>query len=316
MTEIARHRPGRPAERDRLRGVRGRRRLVVAPAPVRPVRAHRLLRHLAVPARHRALESRPATRSSAASSRGRPGSGPTRTRTSTTRPGAGPAAAPPASTSRAPGRRGRVPRDWRIKLTPVSVVSRGFTGRRRPEVTRLPPGQYLEPASRSCRRPDPARGHRDLAVHDHHRDGRGTPLGLAAVPAAAGRGYTTDIHCVTKWSKFDTHLARRLARHAARRRRDERRLRHGPLLRRLHDQPAAGRPARRQGLGRLRVRRQAAAPRARRPGPAAGAAPVLLEVRQVGHRPGPDDHDQRGFWEELGYHDYGDPWREQRYQGD
>ncbi len=28
------------------------------------------------------------------------------------------------------------------------------------------------------------------------------------------------------------------------------------------------------------------------------------------------DHDQRGFWEELGYHSYGDPWREQRYDGD
>ena len=26
--------------------------------------------------------------------------------------------------------------------------------------------------------------------------------------------------------------------------------------------------------------------------------------------------EQRGFWEQLGYHDYGDPWREQRYQGD
>jgi DMSO/TMAO reductase YedYZ molybdopterin-dependent catalytic subunit len=26
--------------------------------------------------------------------------------------------------------------------------------------------------------------------------------------------------------------------------------------------------------------------------------------------------DRRGFWESLGYHDYGDPWREQRYQGD
>ena len=26
--------------------------------------------------------------------------------------------------------------------------------------------------------------------------------------------------------------------------------------------------------------------------------------------------DQRGFWENYGYHDYGDPWREQRYQGD
>jgi DMSO/TMAO reductase YedYZ molybdopterin-dependent catalytic subunit len=28
------------------------------------------------------------------------------------------------------------------------------------------------------------------------------------------------------------------------------------------------------------------------------------------------DHDQRGFWESLGYHNYGDPWREQRYEGD
>jgi DMSO/TMAO reductase YedYZ molybdopterin-dependent catalytic subunit len=26
--------------------------------------------------------------------------------------------------------------------------------------------------------------------------------------------------------------------------------------------------------------------------------------------------DQPGFWESLGYHDYGDPWREQRYDGD
>lgn len=28
------------------------------------------------------------------------------------------------------------------------------------------------------------------------------------------------------------------------------------------------------------------------------------------------DADQPGFWEELGYHIYGDPWREQRYAGD
>ena len=26
--------------------------------------------------------------------------------------------------------------------------------------------------------------------------------------------------------------------------------------------------------------------------------------------------DEPGFWEAAGYHDYGDPWREQRYQGD
>ena len=28
------------------------------------------------------------------------------------------------------------------------------------------------------------------------------------------------------------------------------------------------------------------------------------------------DSDRRGFWESYGYHDYGDPWLEQRYQGD
>jgi DMSO/TMAO reductase YedYZ molybdopterin-dependent catalytic subunit len=28
------------------------------------------------------------------------------------------------------------------------------------------------------------------------------------------------------------------------------------------------------------------------------------------------DDDHPGFWETYGYHNYGDPWREQRYQGD
>jgi DMSO/TMAO reductase YedYZ molybdopterin-dependent catalytic subunit len=28
------------------------------------------------------------------------------------------------------------------------------------------------------------------------------------------------------------------------------------------------------------------------------------------------NEDWPGFWETAGYHDYGDPWREQRYQGD
>jgi DMSO/TMAO reductase YedYZ molybdopterin-dependent catalytic subunit len=28
------------------------------------------------------------------------------------------------------------------------------------------------------------------------------------------------------------------------------------------------------------------------------------------------DHDEPGFWERNGYHDRGDPWLEQRYQGD
>jgi DMSO/TMAO reductase YedYZ molybdopterin-dependent catalytic subunit len=28
------------------------------------------------------------------------------------------------------------------------------------------------------------------------------------------------------------------------------------------------------------------------------------------------DHDEPGFWERYGYHNYGDPWKEQRYDGD
>ena len=28
------------------------------------------------------------------------------------------------------------------------------------------------------------------------------------------------------------------------------------------------------------------------------------------------EHDEQGFWERNGYHDLGDPWLEQRYQGD
>jgi DMSO/TMAO reductase YedYZ molybdopterin-dependent catalytic subunit len=28
------------------------------------------------------------------------------------------------------------------------------------------------------------------------------------------------------------------------------------------------------------------------------------------------NHDEQGFWERNGYHDLGDPWKEQRYQGD
>jgi DMSO/TMAO reductase YedYZ molybdopterin-dependent catalytic subunit len=28
------------------------------------------------------------------------------------------------------------------------------------------------------------------------------------------------------------------------------------------------------------------------------------------------DEDEPGFWESVGYHNYGDPWREQRYWGD
>jgi hypothetical protein len=54
---IARSRPDHAAQRERLRRLRGHRRMVVSPAPVRPVRAYRLLRQLTVAARQRARGS-------------------------------------------------------------------------------------------------------------------------------------------------------------------------------------------------------------------------------------------------------------------
>ena len=60
--------------------------------------------------------------------------------------------------------------------------------------------------------------------------------------------------------------------------------------------------------GRDAVRGRAARARAWRAGAAARAAPVLLEEREVGaHVRIHSGSDEPGFWEQLGYHMYGDP---------
>jgi DMSO/TMAO reductase YedYZ molybdopterin-dependent catalytic subunit len=85
-------------------------------------------------------------------------------------------------------------------------ISRGFEGRRRPTTRPLPPGQYLTP---------------DFPVLSAGPTPR-TPLdqwtfrieGLVDVPRTwtwdellglPTQDYVADIHCVTKWSKLDTH---------------------------------------------------------------------------------------------------------------
>ena len=57
-------------------------------------------------------------------------------------------------------------------------------------------------------------------------------------------------------------------------------------------------------------------PGARRPGAAARPPSLLLEEREVDPRANLTDDDEPGFWEGYGYHNYGDPWREQRYWSD
>ena len=68
-----------------------------------------------------------------------------------------------------------------------------------------------------------------------------------------------DIHCVTRWSKLDTAwtgVSLDVLLDAVVLRRP---LRAGLLRRRLHDEPAGGRPDRREGLGGVQLRRQSAA---------------------------------------------------------
>ena len=86
--------------------------------------------------------------------------------------------------------------------------------------------------------------------------------------------------------------------------------------RRLQHQPAAGGPDRPQGLDRLPLRRPGAGARAWWPGAAAGPASVSVEERQVGPWDPAAGPGRAGFWESLGYHNYGDPWQEQRFWGD
>ena len=122
---------------------------------------------------------------------------------------------------------------------------------------------------------------------------------------------------MTTWSKFDTHFAGvsvdtlldaagpRPARRRA-----------GHLHDRLHDEPAARRRARRKAWVVWTYDGQ--------PLPRDHGGPVRLLVPHLYFwkwakwvtRLTLLDHDERGFWEQNGYHDLGDPWLEQRYQGD
>src|ERR687893_113915 len=89
----------------------------------------------------------------------------------------------------------------------MARISRGFGGRRREEAEpgRLPPGQYLTrdfPVLSAGPTPHPPLQGWSFTVGGAVGEGRSwTWDELLALPADT---FTVDIHCVTKWSKFDT----------------------------------------------------------------------------------------------------------------
>ena len=136
---------------------------------------------------------------------------------------------------------------------------------------------------------------------------------LHALPPST---FTGDIHCVTTWSKLDRFSGvsvDTLLEAAGPARRG--RVRDGAL----HTGYTTNLPLADVTGGKAWVVWSTTASRclaSTAAGAAARPAPLLLEVGEVGHPARADVRGPAGVLERNGYHDRGDPWREQRYQGD
>ncbi|MEY2849062.1 MAG: hypothetical protein RI885_1729 [Actinomycetota bacterium] len=200
----------------------------------------------------------------------------------------------------------------------MGVFSKGFTGRRRDHVEGLPPGQYLTESF-----PVLSTGPTPRIPLDEWRftitTERGEPVGwtwdeLAALPHD---DVTTDIHCVTSWSKFGTGWR-------------------GVSLDTLLDiahavNPSEARFAMASSYGGYTTNLPVADLRGDKAwvatmfdseplapehgGPARLLVPHLYFWKSAKWVRGLRlmEHDAPGFWEQNGYHMYGDPWTEQRY---
>jgi DMSO/TMAO reductase YedYZ molybdopterin-dependent catalytic subunit len=200
----------------------------------------------------------------------------------------------------------------------MSPVSRGFHRRHAPDAdpSRVPPGQYVTadfPVLSAGPTPRTA-----LADWTFSITGAATPKSwtwdeFRALPAET---LTTDIHCVTRWSKLDTtwqgvaldtllglvdHSGTFLLAHS-----DGGYTTNLPIADVLGGQAWVA-----FGYGGEPLA-------AEHGGPARLLVPHLYFWKSAKwvRRLELLDHDVPGFWESYGYHNYGDPWKEQRYAGD
>ena len=199
----------------------------------------------------------------------------------------------------------------------MSVISRGFSGRKRPNDGKLPPGQYETrdfPVLSAGPTPRIKDGSWQFTITTetggkHHWDW----AQLTALPAEK---ITKDIHCVTKWSKFDTNwrgvsldtLLDGIGTDA------------GYAMAKSYGGYTTNLPLPdlRGGQAWIAYEYDGAPLHPEHGGPARLLVPHLYFWKSAKWVNGLDlmASGDPGFWEQLGYHDYGDPWREQRYQGD
>jgi DMSO/TMAO reductase YedYZ molybdopterin-dependent catalytic subunit len=201
----------------------------------------------------------------------------------------------------------------------MSFVSRGFQGRRRDEGDsgRVPPGQYLVddfPVLSAGPTPHTPLEEWTFTTTGEVADAKTwTWEEFRALPSET---ITKDIHCVTKWSKLDT---------------DWEGVSVDTLLAEVETEAAyvtafcdggytTNLPLEDVSDGKAWIAfgydGEPLDPE--HGGPARLLVPHLYFWKSAKWVRGLSlsDHDEPGFWEALGYHMYGDPWREQRYWGD
>jgi DMSO/TMAO reductase YedYZ molybdopterin-dependent catalytic subunit len=199
-------------------------------------------------------------------------------------------------------------------------ISRGFGGRRRQREEygdRLPPGQYVErgwPVLTAG--PTPQVDPDDWTFRIDGMVANEKEWSAEAFRALPFETVTRDIHCVTKWSKFDATFG-------------------GVSLDVLLEEAdpqgdyvmeySYGGYTTNVPLADLKggkawvVTEYDGEPLPREHGgPARMLVPHLYFWKSAKWVAGLRilDHDEPGFWEANGYHNYGDPWKEQRYWGD
>lgn len=199
----------------------------------------------------------------------------------------------------------------------MSVISRGFSGRKRPNDGKLPPGQYETrdfPVLSAGPTPRIKDGSWQFTITTE--TGGKHRWDWAQFTALPAEKITKDIHCVTKWSKFDTNwrgvsldtLLDGISTEA------------GYAMAKSYGGYTTNLPLPdlRGGKAWVAYEYDGAPLHPEHGGPARLLVPHLYFWKSAKWVTGLDlmTADDQGFWEQLGYHDYGDPWREQRYQGD
>jgi DMSO/TMAO reductase YedYZ molybdopterin-dependent catalytic subunit len=201
-------------------------------------------------------------------------------------------------------------------------ISRGFFGRKRPDPNagRIPPGQHLTrdfPVLSAGPTPVPDLANWSFALSDG--DKLIAEWGWEAFNALPQTEVKVDIHCVTTWSKLDTNWQ-------------------GVTIDALLEAAGLGEPPGAyamihctggyttnvpledmlDGKAMVATRYEGRPLAPEHGGPARLLVPHLYFWKSAKWAERIDfmDSDAPGFWEQLGYHIYGDPWREQRYAGD